>query len=118
MDIFEEIKNILAEILDMEAKEVTPESSLIMELGAESIDFLELAAVLNTRFRIEVNEEDIFLRDAENRFQQAGQAAFPFLADARRREIAVNPGGAVLKVKDLVSYVAWRLKKDESYVLS
>lgn len=111
MDIFEEIKNILAEILDIEAKEVTPESCLIRELGAESIDFLELAATLNARFRIEINEEDVFLRDAGNRLQQAGKVAFPFLTDERRREIAANPGSPVLKVKDLVSYVAWRLKK-------
>jgi acyl carrier protein len=121
MDIFEEIKNILAEILDIEAKEVTPESCLIRELGAESIDFLELAAALNARFKIEVNEADVFLRDTRSRLQQAGKAAFPFLTDERRREITANHGAAVLKVKDLVSYVAWQLKKDElvkSYVIS
>lgn len=111
MDIFEEIKNILVEILDIEAKEVTPESCLISELGAESIDFLELAAALNARFRIEVNDEDIFLRDTGNRLKQAGKAAFPFLTDERVSEIAADPGGAVLKVKDLVSYVVWQLKK-------
>lgn len=111
MDIFEEIKNILVEILDIEAKEVTPESFLIKELGAESIDFLELAAALSARFNIEVNEEDIFLRNFGNRLRRAGNAAFPFLANERLMEIATASGATILKVKDLVSYVAWQLKK-------
>ena len=111
MDIFAEIKDALAEILDIGAKEVTPESFLIRDLGAESIDFLELAVALNARFRIEVNEEDVFLRNAGNRLQQMGKEAFPFLTDERVSEVAVAPGDAVLKVKDLVSYVMWQLKK-------
>ena len=110
-DIFDEIKNILTEILDLEGRAVTPESCLIRELGAESIDLLELAAVLSARFRIEVNEEDIYLGDNGNRLQRAGKADFPFLTDERRMEIAATPGGPVLKVKDLASYVAWQLKK-------
>jgi acyl carrier protein len=111
VDIFQEIKNILAEILDIEATEVTPESSLIKELRVKSIDFLELAAALNANFNIEVNEEDVFLRDAEDRLKQAEKAAFPFLDGERQEEISGNPAAAVPKVKDLVSYVAWQLKK-------
>ena len=111
MDIFEEIKNILTEILDLEGQAVTPESCLIRELGAESIDLLELAAALSARFRIEVNEKDIYLRGNGNRLQRAGKASFPFLTDERLMEIAATPGGPVLKVKDLASYVAWQLKK-------
>lgn len=115
MNIFEEIKTILAEILDMEDREITQESYLLRELGAESIDLIELAAALSVRFRIEVNEADIFLQGIRNGPQ--GESV-PFLTAERIMEIAADgEGGPVVKVKDLVSYVAWRLK-EESHVAS
>jgi acyl carrier protein len=89
MDIFAEIKKILMEILDLEGQAVTPESLLMQELGAESIDLLELAAALNARFKIEVREEDIFPAQTE---------------------------GPAVKVIDLVNYVAWQQKKAGAYV--
>ena len=111
MEILAEIINILAEILAMEAGKISPESSLISELGAESIDFLEIEAVIGSRFKIEVNEEDLFLRDAASRLKQTGRAAFPFLSDDRIKELANAPEDAIPKVKDLVSCVDWQLKK-------
>ncbi|MBI4634420.1 MAG: acyl carrier protein [Deltaproteobacteria bacterium] len=116
MNVFEEIKSILAEILDVEVNEVTPESYLIRELGAESIDLMELAAALNQRFRIEVNEEDVFLRELRNNLADAeaakGTDRFPFLTARRREEIVSElDGGPVLKVKDVVSYVTWQLER-------
>lgn len=121
MNVFEEIRRILAEILDVEEKAVTPESYLSMELGAESIDLIELAAALNQRFRIEVTEEYIFLKNirhypwkAEKQEERSLQEVFPFLTAERLREIAANPGGPVLKVQDLVSYVTWQMTKMDS----
>lgn len=111
MDVFEDIKGILVEILDVGEDEVTLESYLIRELGAESIDLLELAAALNQKFRIEINEEDIFLKEADSCLTQGEGARFPFLTARRVSEIAADlAGGPFLKVKDLVSYVTWQLK--------
>ena len=67
MNIYKEIQSILMELLDREEGEITEESYLVRELGAESIDLLELAAALNVRFRIEVNEDDIFLQGMQHR---------------------------------------------------
>ena len=113
MDIFTEIKKILMEILDLEGQAVTPESLLMQELGAESIDLLELAAALNARFKIGVREEDIFLQNIGAR---SGES-YPFLTEQRLREIASDhSGGPAVRVKDLVSYVAWQQKKAGTYV--
>jgi acyl carrier protein len=117
MDIFNEIKNILMEILDLEGQAITPESLLMQELGAESIDLLELAAALNARFKIEVREEDIFLRDTGPRSRESS----PFLTEERLKEIAADhtegPAGVLaVRVKDLVSYVAWQQKKAGAHV--
>ncbi len=109
MNIFDEIKQIIGEILDLEAQAITPESYLIRELGAESIDLLELAAALQVAFRIEVNEADLFLQGARASLLPAEA---PFLTRARLAEIAADlAGGPVIKVKDLVSYVDWKLNK-------
>ena len=113
MDIFTEIRNILMEILDLEGQAVTPESLLMQELGVESIDLLELAAALNARFKIEVREEDIFLADIGDR----PQSSYPFLTEQRFSEIeALHQDGPAVRVKDLVSYVAWQQRKAESHV--
>ena len=112
MNVFEEIKGILVEILDVEEDEVTEESYLIRELGAESIDLLELAAALNRKFGVEINEEDIFLKETDRLTETCGVQPFPFLTARRMSEIAADlAGGSFLKVRDLASYVTWQLNK-------
>jgi acyl carrier protein len=119
MEIFRQIKEILTELLDIEEKEITPESYLIRDLGVESIDLLELAVAINARWKIKVNDDDIFLRPLrlylkqakENRMDPALYLAgkFPFLTEERIREILTDlEQGPTLKVKDLVSYVVWQ----------
>ena len=113
MDIFTEIQKILMEILDLEGQAVTPESLLMQELGAESIDLLELAAALNARFKIEIREEEIFLQGLGARQGKC----FPFLTEERLREIVTDQGsGPAVRVKDLVSYVAGQQKKEGGHV--
>ena len=62
MNTFHEIKNVIMEILDVEEDQILPETYLIRELDAESIDLLELAVSLNTVFKKEIIDDDIFLR--------------------------------------------------------
>ncbi len=120
MDIFEGIRDILADILDIEEHEILPETYLIRELGAESIDLLELAVSLNARFKVEVRDGDIFLARLRSYVTEAEEqgkdtvrylmARLPFLSESRIREIVTDlKGGPTLRVKDLVSYVEWLL---------
>ena len=116
MDILKKITEILAEILDIENHIITPESYLIRELGAESIDLLELAVAINSRFNIDVNDDEIFLRKLEQYITEAKQQnndlllylveKLPFLSRKRLEEIVADlEGGPTLKVKDLISYI-------------
>jgi len=125
MDILGEIKEILTEILDLEDQEITPETYLVRELGVESIDLLELAVALNSRFNIEVSDDDIFIKKFRLYATEAGQqktdmvqyvtAKLPFLTKSRAEEIMADlDGGPALKVKDLISYVVWQ-RKDETF---
>jgi len=120
MDTLFEIKTSLSEILDVEAGEITPETYVVRDLGAESIDLLELSVALNSRFRVEVNEDEVFLRTLRVFLNEAKeneqdpldylQRKYPFLGEGRVGELLVDiDGGPVLKVKDLIAYVSWRL---------
>ena len=119
MDILEEIKKILAEILDIENHIITPETYLIRELGAESIDLLELAIAINSGFNIDVNDDEIFLRKLRQYVTEAKQQnndllrylveKLPFLSRKRLENIMADlEGGPTLKVKDLISYIKWQ----------
>ncbi len=116
MDILEEIKKILVEILDIENDIITHETYLIRKLGAESIDLLELAVAINSRFNIDVNDDEIFLRKLRQYITEAEQQNknilqylaknLPFLSRKRLEEIIADlEEGPTLKVKDLIAYV-------------
>lgn len=121
MDIFKKIEDILTELLDIESEEITPETYVIRDLNAESIDLLELAVGLNSSFNIDINDDEIFLRNLRLYLTEAKEIGkdaleylskkFPFLTRDRTEEIMADlKDGPVLKVKDLVSYVAWQMQ--------
>lgn len=51
---------IVAEALDLEPSAVTPYASLIDDLGAESIDFLDVVFRLETAFSVRIPDEEIW----------------------------------------------------------
>jgi len=56
--IFEKVKAIIVDQLGVEADEVTSEASFIEDLGADSLDIVELIMALEEEFDIEVPDED------------------------------------------------------------
>ena len=52
------IAEIIAEQLGVEASEVTPEASFVDDLGADSLDTVELVMALEEEFGIEIPDED------------------------------------------------------------
>jgi acyl carrier protein len=54
----ERVKKIIAEQLGVEADEVTPEASFVEDLGADSLDTVELVMALEEEFSIEIPDED------------------------------------------------------------
>ena len=58
MAVEEKIKSIIAEQLGVKAEEVTPEASFIDDLGADSLDTVELIMALEEEFGIEIPDED------------------------------------------------------------
>ncbi len=57
--IFDKIKEILAEQLDIEESAITPESLLVEDLGADSLDAIDIVMSVEDEFGIEVPDEII-----------------------------------------------------------
>ena len=58
MSIEERVKKIVAEQLGSGEDEITNESSFIDDLGADSLDTVELVMALEEEFDIEIPDED------------------------------------------------------------
>ena len=54
----DKIKSIIAEQLGVKPEEVTPAASFVDDLGADSLDTVELIMALEEEFNIEIPDED------------------------------------------------------------
>lgn len=65
----------MAEVLAIDAAKITPGASLIDDLGAESLDFLDLVFRLETEYRVKIPRDGILLTAREglaSGFDQSG----------------------------------------------
>ncbi|MCC7260498.1 MAG: acyl carrier protein [Alphaproteobacteria bacterium] len=67
-DIAERVKKIVVEHLGVEAGKVTPEASFIDDLGADSLDTVELVMAFEEEFGVEIPDE------AAEKIQKVGDA--------------------------------------------
>jgi acyl carrier protein len=56
--VFEKVKTIVVDQLGVEEEEVTMQASLVDDLGADSLDLVELAMAVEEEFEIEIPDED------------------------------------------------------------
>ena len=57
--VFEKVRGILADQLDLDADDITMESNLTEDLGADSLDFVDIVMSLEDEFDAEFPEEDM-----------------------------------------------------------
>src|SRR5437667_10175813 len=87
-EIYTKVSSTLVEALNVDEDEITPESTLQGDLGAESIDFLDIVFRLEREFAIKIPRgelfpESIFQGDPE--FVQDAPATEKGLAELRSR---------------------------------
>ena len=57
--MFEEIKGKIAELLNVDAETITPQSNLITDLKADSMDIATLLFEVEEKYGIEIDEDDL-----------------------------------------------------------
>ena len=57
-DVEERIRSIIVEQLGVRPEQVTPEASFVDDLGADSLDTVELVMAFEEEFGLEISDED------------------------------------------------------------
>ena len=118
-EIFGKVQEALIDALGVDDDEVTEDATMVGDLGAESIDFLDIVFKLEKSFDISIPREELFPDDiltnadyvADGKLTPEGvaqlKARMPF-ADLTKFEAdpQVQNFGNLLTVKDLCNYVA------------
>ena len=58
MSVEEKVKKIIAEKLSVDIAEVVPEASFVDDLGADSLDLVELIMAMEEEFDTDISDED------------------------------------------------------------
>ena len=56
---FEKLQAIIAEVLNIEPEEVTMQSTFVDDLGADSLDVVDLVMALEDEFDVEIPEDQV-----------------------------------------------------------
>jgi acyl carrier protein len=121
-EIFEKVKTALVDALGVDEVDVIPSASMVGDLGAESIDFLDIVFRLEKAFGIKIHRGELFPEDVlssseyvtNGKVNAAGITALklrmPF-ADLEKFEAnpSVQNFGNTLTVEDMVRYVQSKL---------
>jgi acyl carrier protein len=126
-DIFKKVQDILVESLGVDADEVTPDASLKDDLGAESIDFLDISFRLEKAFTTDpakpfkIPKGELFPESMDPKFVQDNMLTDAGLEEVGRRmphadltELKASRDTNLLMglftVRDITDYVDRKLK--------
>lgn len=121
-EVFEKIKGALIDALGVDDDEVVPEATLVGDLAAESIDFLDIVFRLEKAFNISIPREELFPEDilTSSTYVQGGKLTAEGLAELKKRmpfadlskfeeDPRVQDFGNLLTVQDLTNYVCAKI---------
>jgi len=124
-ELFSKVQESLVEALSVDDDEVTPEASLTRDLGAESIDFLDIVFRLEKTFGIKIPRGDLFPENLLNNpeFVADGKLTDTGLSELKERlpyaeleEFEKNPVvgnlGDVFTVGMICGYIESRLTSE------
>ena len=117
-EVFEKVKEVLVECLGIDDDEVTPQSKISADLGAESIDFLDITFRLEKGFNIKIPRGELIPDNILNNpeYVQSGKLTPTGLVQLKQRmphvEFAefdkdpdINKMMDLFTVQTLVNYV-------------
>jgi len=121
-EIFEKVQSALIDALGVDDEEVTPGATLVGDLGAESIDFLDIVFRLEKAFGISIPREDLSPEDilTNSQFVKDGLVTADGMSKLKSRmpwadlsKFEKNPRvqdfGNLLTVQDMCNYVGTKI---------
>ena len=86
-ETYKKVAEVLIDALGVEDDEVTPEATMIGDLGAESIDFLDIVFKLEQAFGISIDREELFPDDilTSSEYLQDGKVTADGVAKLKER---------------------------------
>ncbi len=121
-EVFDKVRTCLVDALGVDEEEVTPEATMVGDLGAESIDFLDIVFRLEKTFNIKIPRGELFPEDILSNAQYVndGKVSAVGLEELKKRmpfadlskfeaDPRVTNFGNMLTVQDLVNYVQSKL---------
>lgn len=121
-EVFAKVQETLVDALGVDEDEVTAEATLTGDLGAESIDFLDIVFRLEKAFNIKIPRGELFPDNILNNpeFVQSGKLTDAGLKELRTRmphadltEFEKNPDinkmAELFKVQTIVNYIVGKL---------
>lgn len=122
-EVYHNVQEVLVDALGVDQDDVTPQATLVGDLGAESIDFLDIVFHLEKRFNIEIPKKELFPDDIltsadfveDGKVTEAGisqlKARMPF-ADLTKFEAnpQIQDFGNLLTVRDMCRFVENKVK--------
>lgn len=123
LEIETKVRKVLVDALGVDDDEVTPEASLTADLGAESIDFLDIVFRLEKSFSIKIGQGELFPENvAQNpEYVQGGKVTAKGISELKAKlphvdfsefeaDPDVNHLGEVFTVDALVNFIDNKLK--------
>ncbi len=117
-EVFEKVRESLVDALGVDDDEVTPEATLVGDLGAESIDILDIVFRLEKSFDIKIPRGELFPEDilTNSDYVVDGKVNAEGLAELKKRmpfadlskfeeNPAVQEFATSLTVQDMCNYV-------------
>lgn len=121
-EVYGKVQEALVDALGVDDDEVAPGATLVGDLGAESIDFLDIVFKLEKAFNISIPREELFPDDilTSSTFVQNGRLTSEGVAELKKRmpfadltkfesDPRVQDFGNLLTVQDLVNYVCTKV---------
>lgn len=125
-EVFEKIQAALIEALGVDEDEVTPEATMVGDLGAESIDFLDIVFRLEKAFGIEIPRAELFPEDilTNAEYVKDGKVTDAGIAELKKRmpfadlskfegNPVVQEFGNLLTVSDMCRYIQMKVGATE-----
>jgi acyl carrier protein len=118
-EIFSKVQEVLVDALGVDEDEVTEDATLMGDLGAESIDFLDVVFRLEKAFSIKIPREDLFPAESlmsNQEFVQNGKLTAKGLAELKskmphadlgdfEKDPDINKLANLFTVRSIVSFI-------------